>query len=416
MDYVRDMQATNPAWAGGTLKHCFYGLDADLIMLSLVTHEPNFRLLREKMSVRHARKGRKPKDPLDYGRYDFELLEVGLLREMLQLQFRPPADAETQKGGYELERIVDDFVFLCMLVGNDFLPNLPHLEIVDGSLDLMMSAYRDLLPVMEGHVTDKESLHLPRLELVCRALAAFEPTSRARRGGPSPFAGSFAGAAARRRTPDARGARRYFERRAASEGVPEYASSETYADHYYLTKFGIAPGDVEARRKVAADYVLGLYWCVQYYHKGCESWDWYYPHLYAPLSTDLVNLADLDIAFPTEGSRPFTPLMQLMSVLPAQSSRLLPKPYARLMAEADSPLADASGRPARPPIFRRLFSAGTRYGRVGPGRSLSAPPPRRAPAGTAPAAGTRATSPSTRTARPCPGRPSCSSRSSTRTP
>ena len=196
-----------------------------------------------------------------------------------------------------------------MLVGNDFLPNMPHLEIVDGSLDLMMASYRELLPVMKGYVTDKEKLHLPRLELLLRSLAAYEPT--------------------------------YFARRGALEKVPEYEDPKLYADHYYYEKFGLMPGDADARKQLAADYVLGLFWCVQYYHRGVASWDWYYPHLYAPLASDLVDLPELPLEFPTTGSRPFTPLMQLMSVLPAQSSRLLPRPYADLMTDANSPLADA---------------------------------------------------------------------------
>jgi 5'-3' exoribonuclease 1 len=76
----------------------------------------------------------------------------------------------------------------------------------------------------------------------------------------------------------------------------------------------------------------GLHWVLNYYHNGCPSWDWYFPHLYSPLATDLVNLdefyAEGDDAefksFPFEMGTPFPSLAQLLSVLPPQSAALLP--------------------------------------------------------------------------------------------
>lgn len=38
--------------------------------------------------------------------------------------------------------MIDDFVFMCVLVGNDFLPNIPHLDISDGALNHMMNMYK----------------------------------------------------------------------------------------------------------------------------------------------------------------------------------------------------------------------------------------------------------------------------------
>jgi 5'-3' exoribonuclease 1 len=95
--------------------------------------------------------------------------------------------------------------------------------------------------------------------------------------------------------------------------------------------------DKPAVRALVQDYLQGLAWVLSYYHEGCSSWTWYFPHLYAPLATDLVELSTMNLEF--EEGTPFTPLLQLLSVLPPQSGSLLPPPYADVMTSTNSPLA-----------------------------------------------------------------------------
>ena len=53
---------------------------------------------------------------------------------------------------YDLERIIDDYVFFCIFVGNDFLPSLPLLDIREGAVTMLMNIYRRLLPSWTDYI------------------------------------------------------------------------------------------------------------------------------------------------------------------------------------------------------------------------------------------------------------------------
>ena len=122
MDYIRATKMEE-GYDPNT-RHCMYGQDADLIFLSLVTHEPHFALLREEVIFGRSRNGPKAKR--------FQLLYISVLREYIEAEYAPLA-SQLVDFEFDLERIIDDWVFLCFLVGNDFLPHQPLLDIGEGA-------------------------------------------------------------------------------------------------------------------------------------------------------------------------------------------------------------------------------------------------------------------------------------------
>ena len=51
---------------------------------------------------------------------------------------------------YDLERVIDDWVLMGFLVGNDFIPHLPHLHINTDALPLLWRTYKTVMPQLDG--------------------------------------------------------------------------------------------------------------------------------------------------------------------------------------------------------------------------------------------------------------------------
>ena len=101
---------------------------------------------------------------------EFQFVKIAVVREYLLLEFK---DLKLPFG-FDFERLVDDFVFLCFFVGNDFLPHLPSLQIREGALDAIMVMYKNLLPYMAGYLTNQDKVLFSNCDVLFKDIAKYE--------------------------------------------------------------------------------------------------------------------------------------------------------------------------------------------------------------------------------------------------
>ena len=105
-----------------------YGLDADLLMLSLfhLSYCPNLYVFREAPQFGPFKKeANDPEEPL--------FLDIAKLGRSIATEMRCKST--------DIHRMVD-YVFMCFFLGNDFLPHFPALNIRTGGINALMDAYR----------------------------------------------------------------------------------------------------------------------------------------------------------------------------------------------------------------------------------------------------------------------------------
>ncbi|KAJ3251090.1 hypothetical protein HK103_002892 [Boothiomyces macroporosus] len=145
-----------------------YGLDADLIMLGLLCHEPHFSLLREEVTFGQNRK----KGKGNVESQNFYLMHLSLVREYLSFEFKSLESVLPFK--YDLERIIDDVILMCFFIGNDFLPHLPGLHINEGALATFFDIYKSILPTFGGYMNEHGDLNLHIVQKFVSKLADLE--------------------------------------------------------------------------------------------------------------------------------------------------------------------------------------------------------------------------------------------------
>uniref|UniRef100_A0A8C9VY60 5'-3' exoribonuclease 1 n=1 Tax=Scleropages formosus TaxID=113540 RepID=A0A8C9VY60_SCLFO len=349
MEFIRSENA-KPGHDPNT-RHCLYGLDADLIMLGLVSHEPHFSLLREE--VRFGGK----KSPGE--RLDRPVCSPVAWATAVMLLMDACIDDQyfcQNKIGfeYDLERIIDDWILMGFLVGNDFIPHLPHLHINQDALPLLYRTYISVLPSLGGYLNENGNLSLTNFEKYLVKLSEFDRDHfrevfvdlkwfESKVG--NKYVNEAAGQAAeesRRRVGRKNRVRNILMASLTEDDCEDEDMFETefrqYKRSYYMTKMGVEVVSDDFLASQALCYVEGIQWILHYYYHGVQSWSWFYPYHYAPFLSDIRNISSAQLSF--QKGTPFLPFQQLLAVLPAASKDLLPQCYQHLMTSPGSPIIE----------------------------------------------------------------------------
>ncbi|KAG1673590.1 5'-3' exoribonuclease 1 [Nymphon striatum] len=374
MDFIRYEKSCSTNYDPNT-RHCLYGLDADLIMLGLCSHEPHFSLLREE--VRFGGK-RNQKRVSCVEQTTFHLLHLSLMREYLELEFQSVKDE--LKFQYNVENIIDDWVLMGFLVGNDFIPHLPNLHIAHDALPTLYKTYLEVLPNLDGYINEGGILNLARFEEFMKCLAKVDYEK---------FDDSYAdlkwleGKSCKRDKSDSLETRKVknsnnpfscleklcsnmdelkIDESSEEQDLIDLSSAfkneltipsdsesndeeETFElefqsmkRNYYMSKLEFEEVSPQVMEEQALGYVRAIQWNLHYYYNGVASWSWYYPHHYAPYISDIKCFSHNTLEY--DYAAPFLPYEQLLAVLPSLSKDLLPKAYQKLMCSLDSPLIE----------------------------------------------------------------------------
>ena len=386
-----------------------YGLDADLIMLCLnhLHISQNIYLYRdtpEFIQSLDSTLSSSEQYYLDIPEFACSLEAV--MRETKEngiatdINTAFVSDARTEAAGVassgtsqitpEVIAAIDDYIVMTFMLGNDFMPHFPSLNLRTNGMTVLLQTYANMFKNSKDYLVSRAS---GRPVIVWKTMRAFigllaetehnrfmnEHKMRDRQGkqkfgGGGGGGAKFGGPGKVAATGDVATTHakpivdiRELTKVACNRVVQLVANVEKchslndfmtipmqeravekYIDpfrenwefRYYDALFGIdiyaktgrgAP-TIDRLQQICVNYIEGLEWTMRYYSTGCVDWRWTYKYAYAPILADLMRyMPHLDTAlFPnaTEVKNPVRDLVQLCYVMPTGSHGLLPPAVA----------------------------------------------------------------------------------------
>lgn len=302
---------------------CIYGLDADLILLSLTIPNNNVYLLRENVHVDASFT-----NPLLY--VSIPILAESIYHEIMK---------EMSVKSLEKPRIIKDYVFLSFLLGNDFLHCLPSLSIVNNGIDFVIKLYANSYAKCKNYLlstaSDAVRINNGFLKSMFEYLSKSEDSNlkflaqRKKVPNPPNFDDHYSEEKWKwDRIP-------YNPRFEKCFSVIDY-KNPNWKKQYYNIFFDFdctKPQNQVCLDAICKNYFDGILFTARYYFDGAISWYWYNPYPVAPFVSDLfdylqrMETKDINmLSIPT--GAPFSSTEQLMMVLPKTSASLLPKKLA----------------------------------------------------------------------------------------
>jgi 5'-3' exonuclease len=142
-----------------------YGLDADLIMLS-INHLPisnNIYLFRETPHFIKSINSELEPDS-NY------LLDIPELAKIITLDMNNGIEMNTE----QYKNRVYDYILLCFFLGNDFMPHFPSLNIRTGGVDKMLNAYKATIGGTNENLTNGKIIYWKNVRKLVKHLAELE--------------------------------------------------------------------------------------------------------------------------------------------------------------------------------------------------------------------------------------------------